>query len=114
MHRLIRVFLLVIAIAIISAGSYFLKRSDTTLVAERIAADALRDQARTIGALIAEMRTAEVAYVALGQGQDFWMGRVTTMLPGLQRHMSDFKSKLTAAAAQTAFEPASVAIDDFQ
>jgi hypothetical protein len=52
--------------------------------------------------LIAEMRTAQVAYVALGQGQDFWMGRVTTMLPGLQQHMSDFKSKLTATAAQTA------------
>jgi hypothetical protein len=40
--RLVRIVVLVIAIAIISAGSYFLKQSDTTLAAERIGADALR------------------------------------------------------------------------
>ena len=112
--RLIRVLLVVIAIAIISAASYFLKQTDTTLVAERAAADALREQARTLAGSIAEVRTAQVAYVARGQGENFWMARVTKLLPGIQHQMTDFDSKLASPAAQAAFEPASAAMENFQ
>lgn len=112
--RLIRVLLVVIAIAVISAASYLLKQTDTKLMAERAAADSLRDQARTLAGSIAEMRTAQVAYVARGQGEDFWMGRVTKLLPGVQQQMTDFGSKLASPAAQAAFEPASAAMENFQ
>lgn len=112
--RLIRGLLLVIAIAIISAATYLVKQSDAALVADRAAADALREQARTLAGSIADMRTAQVAYVAQGQGADFWMGRVAKRLPALLQQMTDLGSKLTAPAAQAAFEPATAAMDNFQ
>ena len=112
--RLIRGLLLVIAIAIISAATYLVKQSDATLVADRAAADALREQARTLAGSIADMRTAQVAYVAHGQGADFWMGRVAKRLPALLQQMTDLGSKLTAPAAQAAFEPALASMDNFQ
>ena len=112
--RLVRGLLLVIAIAIISGATYLVKQSDATLVADRAAADALREQARTLAGSIADMRTAQVAYVAQGQGADFWMGRVAKRLPVLLQQMTDLGSKLTAPAAQAAFDPALASMDNFQ
>src|SRR5262245_59278005 len=112
--RLIRVLLIVLAIAIIAAASYLLKQNDTNAAARRAGADALRDQARTLAATIAEMRTSQVAYVARGQGEDFWMGRVTKLMPVVQQQMTEFAANLSAPAAQQAFEPASAAMDNFQ
>lgn len=112
--RVIRVLLIVAAIAVVSAASYFLKQSDTALSNDRSVVDSLRNQTRTLAALIAEMRTAQVAYVARGQGEDFWIGRVAKLLPGVQQQMVDFGSQLGASAAQAAFEPALAAIENFQ
>jgi hypothetical protein len=112
--RVIRVLLVVLAVAVISAASYFLKQSDASLSDDRAVADSLRNQTRTLAALIAEMRTAQVAYVARGQGEDFWIGRVAKLLPGVQQQMVDFGSKLAGSAAQAAFEPALAAIENFQ
>jgi GAF domain-containing protein len=112
--RVIRVLLVVVAIAVVSAASYFLRQTDSALSNDRAVADSLRNQTRTLAALIAEMRTAQVAYVARGQGEDFWIGRVANLLPGVQQQMIDFGSQLAASAAQSAFEPALAAIENFQ
>jgi hypothetical protein len=112
--RIVRALLLVIAIAIISAATYLVKQSDATLVADRAAEDELREQARTLAGSIADMRTAQVAYVAQGQGAEFWMGHVAKRLPALLHQMTDFGSKLTAPVSQAAFEPAMVALENFQ
>jgi hypothetical protein len=112
--RIIRFFLVLIAIAIASAATYFLRQTDTTVNAERAVTDSLRGDVRVLAASIAEMRTAQVAYVARGQGQDFWIGRVAKLLPAVQQQMTQFASKLTSPSAQTAFDTASAAIDNFQ
>src|SRR2546421_10250873 len=102
--RVLRVLLVVLAVAVVSTASYFLKQSEASLSDDRAVAESLRDQTRTLAALIAEMRTAQVAYVARGQGEDFWIGRVAKLLPGVQQQMVEFGSKLAASAAQAAFE----------
>jgi len=112
--RVIRVLLVVLAIAVVSTATYLFHQSDTALSNDRAVADSLRNQTRTLAALIAEMRTAQVAYVARGQGEDFWIGRVAKLLPGVQQQMVEFGSQLAAAAAQAAFEPALAAIENFQ
>jgi hypothetical protein len=112
--RVIRVLLVFVAIAVTFTASYFLRQSDAALSNDRAVTDSLRNQTRTLAALIAEMRTAQVAYVARGQGEDFWIGRVAKILPGVQQQMVDFGSRLAASAAQAAFEPALAAIENFQ
>ena len=112
--RLIRVLLVVIAIAIGTAAGYFLKDLDQTMTADRAASDALRDRARSLISTIADVRAAQVAYVAHGQGEDFWMGHVSKVMTTLEQQMADFHVGLSAAAAQAAFEPAAAAIENFQ
>jgi hypothetical protein len=112
--RVVRVLLVLVAIAGVSAATVFLKQSDAVITNDRAVVDSLRNQTRTIAALIAEMRTAQVAYVARGQGEDFWIGRVAKLLPAVQQQMIDFGSQLAASGAQAAFEPALAAIENFQ
>lgn len=112
--RLIRVLLVVIAIATGFTASYFLKDIENRIIGDRAAADALREQARALTATIAEVRAAQVAYVAQGQGEAFWMNHVAQLLPRLEQHAAEFGAALTTGAAQASFEPAAAAIENFQ
>jgi hypothetical protein len=112
--NVIRVLLVIFAMATASAAGYFLKQTDATLSNGGAVAESLRYQARTLTAEIAEMRTAQVAYVARGQGEDFWIARVAKLLPTVQQQLGDFDSKLTSPAAQASLEPALAAIENFQ
>ena len=73
--RLMRVLIAFIGIIVGCTAGYFLKDLDSTIAVQRGAADALRDQSRALGAAIADVRSAQVAYVARGQGEGFWMCR---------------------------------------
>jgi hypothetical protein len=112
--RLVRVLFVLIGIAIGSAAGYFLIDIDYKANAEREGEEAVRDQASALISTIAEMRTGQVAYVARGQGEAFWLGRVLQMQPVLERQATEFAQSLTSPAAQSAFEPAAAAIENFQ
>jgi hypothetical protein len=111
--RLIRVFLVVVAIAIGVTAGYFLKTTESNMAGSREAANTLRDQRDALLATLADVRAAQVAYVARGQGDAFWMSRVAKLLPALEQQMTDFKSSLSSPAAQTDLEPAADAIENF-
>ena len=51
--------------------------------------------------------------MARGQGEDFWIGRVSKLLPVLDRQMAEFKSALASPAAQADLESATAAIENF-
>ena len=112
--RLIRVLLVVFAIAIGSAAGYFLKDIDTKLTTARTAAGVLHDRARALTATIADLRAGQVAYVARGQGEAFWMTRVSNLKPTLEKQSGEFSATLTAPGARAAFEPAAAALENFQ
>jgi hypothetical protein len=111
--RLIRALLVVSVIAVGIAAGYFLRSTDRNANRERAAADAVRQQSRALESMLADLRAAQVAYVARGQSDAFWMGRVSKLLPALDQQMADFKAALVSAAAQADIEPAAVAIENF-
>jgi CHASE3 domain sensor protein len=111
--RLIRALLVVLVIAAGIAAGYFLRSTDTNANREHEAADGVRQQARAIESTLADVRAAQVAYVARGQSDAFWMGRVSTLLPTLEQQMADFKAALVSPAALADIEPAAVAIENF-
>ena len=45
---------------------------------QRAGERAVRDQSAALLALISDLRAGQRSYVAIGQGQDFWMARVTS------------------------------------
>jgi hypothetical protein len=112
--RLIRTLIVVIGIAIGFTASYLLKNLDTEITGRRSSGDVLRGQAAALAATIADVRAGQFAYVARGQGEAFWMSRVETLMPALQKQAAEFGASLASPAAQGAFEPASAALENFR
>jgi NhaP-type Na+/H+ or K+/H+ antiporter len=69
--RLIRLLIVVIGIAIGLSAGYLFSNVDKDINAQRTSENALRDEAATLAATIAELAPA-MAYVARGQGEGFW------------------------------------------
>jgi len=112
--RLIRTLIVVIGIAIGLTASYFLKNIDTDINSQRSSADALRARAAALTETIADIRAGQFAYVARGQGEAFWMSHVESLLPALQKQTAEFAALLSSPAAQSAFEPAAAALENFR
>lgn len=112
--RLIRVLIVVIAIAIGLTTGYFLQKIDNDFTAHRSAADTVRERAAALTATIADVRAGQFAYVARGQGEAFWMSHVESLMPALQRQASAFGASLTTTGALSAFEAASAALENFR
>lgn len=112
--RVIRTLIVGIAIAIGLTASYLLKNIDRDINTQRSTADVVREQAAALSATLADVRAGQFAYVARGQGEAFWMSRVESLLPVLQKQAAEFGATLASPAAQSAFEPATAALENFR
>ena len=82
----------------------------------RLADDSSRQfttTARAASAGVAELRAAQQAYVAVGQGADFWFARVSAIVKDLSDKLAVLKSSATAPEAVTAADDATGALQDF-
>jgi hypothetical protein len=63
---------------------------------------------------VAELRAAQQAYVAAGQGQDFWFARVSAIVTDLNDKLSTLKPLATTPEAIAALDDAAGALHDFE
>jgi hypothetical protein len=70
--------------------------------------------ARAAAVGVAELRAAQQAYVAVGQGQDFWFARVTALVKQLGDNLSYMKSIASQPSVAPALDDASGALQDFE
>jgi hypothetical protein len=112
--RLIRTLIVVIGIAVGLTASYFLRNIDRDINSQRSSADMVRAQAAALSATIADVRAGQFAYVARGQGEAFWMSRVESLLPALEKQTAEFAASLASPAAQSALNEASAALQNFR
>ena len=112
--RLIRILIVVIGIAIGLSAGYLFSNVDKDINAQRTSENALRDEAATLAATIADARAGQMAYVARGQGEAFWMSHVESLTPILQKRAAEFGVLLTAPEARGAFEAAIGALENFR
>ncbi len=108
--RLILFLLIAIAFAAAALRALTLERG---IDAARDAARTFDDRARAAIATVAELRAAQQAYVAAGQGDAFWIGRVSSLLESLDGEVTALKKLASAPGTVTALETASGAIDSF-
>jgi len=111
--RLARTVIAIIGVAIGLGAAYLLKDLDTQTNTQRANAELLRERARALTATIADLRAAQFAYAAEGQGKTFWLAHVAGLLPTVQRQMTDLRGSLTAASAHEALDPAAAALENF-
>ena len=113
-HRLLRISLVLVAVAAGAAAGYAVWGLDREVAAHRAAERAAADQARALVATIAEVRASEQAYVAQGQGAEFWTSRVSTLLAALDLRIRAFGAALTSEGARAAIDAAAGAVEDFR
>ena len=62
----------------------------------------------------ADLRAAQQAYVAVGQGEDFWVARVSSLTEDLEGILGVFRTHLSSPDALASADTATSALRDFQ
>ena len=70
--------------------------------------------ARAAAVDVADLRAAQQAYVAVGQGEDFWFARVSAIVKDLNGKLSSLKPFAIAPEAVTAVDDALGTLQDFE
>jgi hypothetical protein len=70
--------------------------------------------ARVTSVGVSELRSAQQAYVAVGQGEDFWFARVSAIVQDLDDRLGRLKSLASAPDATTGMDDAAGALQDFE
>ncbi len=78
--RVARALVVVLGLIALLGAGYKIWSLDQEMTADRAAGAAFDSQARQIVTGLAEIGAAEQAYVAVGQGEDFWFQKVTSLL----------------------------------
>lgn len=110
----VRLVLVFTGLAAIAAAGPLLWSSELDA---RTATDSLRlgeDAGRHLLAGVADLRAAQQAYVAVGQGDDFWLARVSALEKDLDDVLAVFKRHLASAEAIAAADEAIATMQDFE
>lgn len=109
--RLTLLGLLVIAIGV---AAYIVWASESRGHIDRNAARAFDAAAIDAGRDVLEVRAAQQAYVAAGQGEEFWTSKVAAVTTALRDTLTTLRRQATSLQAQSAIDNASSALQDFE
>jgi hypothetical protein len=110
----VRLVLVFAGLAAIAASGFVTWSAESHV---RAAEDALRqaeDAGRRALADAAELRAAQQAYVAEGQGEDFWFARVDALGKDLDEVLAIFKGRLASPEAVASADEAAALVRDFR
>ena len=110
----VRLTLLLACVAAIGYAAFLTWSSEQRIRINDAASRQFSTTARGATAGIAELRAAQQAYVAVGQGEDFWISRVASLLTDLHGRLTTLKGAATTPEAMTAVDDAAGALQDFE
>jgi hypothetical protein len=114
MRRAVRLTLLVLFLAATGLTAYLFRVAEQQSDHAAAAMQAFGEAARTATAAAGELRSAQQAYVAPGQGPDFWFGRSHALQTDLKTRVSALRAQATSSPAVTALENALGLLQDFE
>ena len=97
----------------IAAAAFFIFKSRQELTGHRAAVRAFDLHAREATDALAELRAAQQAYVAAGQGVAFWMPKVAATADRAATLVAGLRGAATSAAAKSALDGATTGIAEF-
>lgn len=112
--RAVRMALLVVFLAAMGVTAYLFWKAERRAQTTATAAAAFDTSAREAIASVAELRAAQQAYVAAGQGPEFWFARTSSLANDVKAGLSTLKSGTSAPTAASAFDDAFGALQDFE
>src|SRR5262245_604092 len=105
-------FVMLAWIALVSAG-FFLFRSQQQLTTAAAAMRVVDLHAREAAAALSEARVAQQAYVATGQGVQFWMPKVASTSAAATTALQALRESATSTLAHSEVDEATTALGDF-
>lgn len=109
----VRLTLLLMFVAAAGATAYIVWTSMKTVRAGQEAARGFETAAVAAGRAVLELRSTQQAYVAEGQGHDFWTARTSAALTDLQDRLAALRAQATAPRAHSAIDNATALLQDF-
>ena len=97
----------------IGAAAFFLIRSEKQLAALRAEGRAFDLHAREAADTLADLRSAQQAYVAAGQGVAFWMPKVAQTSEAAGKSIAVLRASTTSAAVRSAMDEAAASLVEF-
>src|SRR5258708_39164013 len=88
----VRLTLLFLSVAAVGYAAFFPWSSEQHLRLTDNSSRRFETTARAVSVGVVELRAAQQAYVAAGQGEDFWLARVTAIVKALNDKLSAPKS----------------------
>jgi len=110
----VRLTLAAVVLTACSAAAYFVWTSESQVRRGVDDARAFDQTAIDVERTILDLRGAVQAYVAAGQGVDFWIGKVSKSTAALKQQLESLRSLASSSPARTALDNASSAIQDFE
>jgi GAF domain len=111
--RAARLALLVLFVTALGVTAYLFRKSETARRAETTAGDSFNSKARAAARGILELRAAQQAYVATGQGEDFWAIRVASTLGSIRDDLTALRASAASPEAQSSIDAAAGSLQDF-
>jgi CHASE3 domain sensor protein len=111
--RVARLALLVLFLVALGVTAFLFRQTEAARRNEVAAAQGFSEKARTAGRDVMDLRAAQQAYVATGQGEDFWTARVTAALSRLRDGLGELRSSAVSPDAQASIDAASGSLQDF-
>src|SRR5258708_27196833 len=109
----VRLTLLFLSVAAVGYAAFFFWSSEQHLRLTDNSSRRFEATARAVSVGVVELRAAQQAYVAAGQGEDFWFARVTAIVKDLDDRLSTLKSGATVPEAVAAVDDAAGVLQDF-
>ncbi len=97
----------------VGAAAWQYLRAERALASHHSQLAAFERDARAAGVSIADTRAAQQAYVAIGQGTDYWTTRVSASLDSLRVRLTALRQQAQSPEAGARIDAALVALDDF-
>ena len=110
----VRVTLLCLFLVAVGAGAYVLWMDETRASASAQTERDFEQRVLDAGRMALDLRSAQQGYVAIGQGDPFWIEKVGADLPRLREALTALRAESTAPAAQSAIDEAQAALQDFE
>src|SRR5262245_14592922 len=111
--RSARLALFVLFAVALAVTAYLFRKSEAAEQAELKAGQAFTAKARDAARHVLDLRAAQQAYVATGQGHNFWASRVTQTIDGLRESLGTLRASASSRESQSNIDAAAGHLQDF-
>jgi hypothetical protein len=101
-------------VAVLMTAAYLLWKSETASLASTTFADNFSTRTAALARTVLELRMGQQAYVAAGQGDEFWGSKVAARVATLREELGGLRALASTADAQAQLDDALASLGDFE